>query len=496
MKLSLRRLALIALVLPTAVASLPQCSEEPGAGKHGGAAPEARTAQDPLPQNPQQPAATPPPDALRVLLSGAMLGRLEPCGCASGQLGGLARRVQHIGEQRTYDLLVEGGDLLADNTELDVLKLFTATQVLFSLVQYDALGVGAKDLMLPRAEWSAFLAGAPVLATNLRSAGQDGAAEDWPARTHTDKVVRGVTVRLTSLLLPPPEFDAKALGVGVEDPAAAYTNAHADADPALRRIVLVHGGDVAIRALIPSLQPAPDLVVGVDPGYVEPTASPQFVGDVPLVFVGIRGRVLLEARLWREGAAPRVTTELVPLAASKTLPGGGGDPQVRDILLDHRRQVKADGLLQRMAHRLPAPGGNAYVGTNTCRACHPSAYDAWAKSKHAHAWETLVKAEQDPKRYGWPVTAYPDCVSCHVVGYGEETGFVGFEQTPQLADVGCEQCHGPGSAHVAAGGMQKLGLRRGELPSIVCTSCHDFEQSPTFVYGERWSLIEHGREKK
>ena len=38
-------------------------------------------------------AVAPPPDALRILISGSMLGRLEPCGCASGQLGGLARRI-------------------------------------------------------------------------------------------------------------------------------------------------------------------------------------------------------------------------------------------------------------------------------------------------------------------------------------------------------------------------------------------------------------------
>jgi hypothetical protein len=28
----------------------------------------------------------------------------------------------------------------------------------------------------------------------------------------------------------------------------------------------------------------------------------------------------------------------------------------------------------------------------------------------------------------------------------------------------------------------------------MCTTCHDFEQSPDFLYGDRWKLIEHGRE--
>jgi hypothetical protein len=28
----------------------------------------------------------------------------------------------------------------------------------------------------------------------------------------------------------------------------------------------------------------------------------------------------------------------------------------------------------------------------------------------------------------------------------------------------------------------------------LCTQCHDYEQSPTFVYGDKWTAIRHGRE--
>ena len=473
----------LAFGLATLVATFAQCGET-SRGPQGEAAATGDAAQAP----------PPPPDALRLLISGSMLGRLEPCGCASGQLGGLARRVQHIGEQRNYDLLIEGGDLVAGDTELDKLKLLVASQVLFAMEHtYDVLGVGANDLALPLEEWSGFLLGGPAVATNLES---DDPA--WPAMPYLDKEVRAHRLRIGSLLLDdlPEALQAEGAKVRRTEPAAAWAAAFDGVDGAVIRIALAHGRDDAVRALIPQLQPRPDLVIGVDQGFIEPDASPVDVDGVPLVFAGIRGRVLLDARLWRDGDAARVTCELVPLAGSKTVPGGGGDPNVKAFLLTHREDVARENVLEQMAEQEPTPNGSSYVGSAMCSGCHPSATKAFEASKHAHAWQTLVDAENDPSRYGWPVTKYPDCVGCHVVGYGQKSGFVTFEKTEHLANVGCERCHGPGLDHVQSGGQKKLGILGGVTPSVMCTECHDYEQSPEFVYSERWKLIEHGKEPK
>jgi hypothetical protein len=478
----------LALGLATVVATFAQCGEDPGRERLGGTDRNKTTSQDP--QDP----VLPPPDALRILISGSMLGRLEPCGCASGQLGGLARRVQHIGEQRNYDLLIEGGDLVAGKSELDKLKLLTASQVLFAMEHtYDALGVGANDLSLPLEEYAGFLLGGPAIATNLTSDDPS-----WPATPFRDKKVRAHDVRIASLLLDPLPENLRGEDAKVQrtEPAPAWAKAFEGTDAKMVRIAMVHGRDDGIRKLIPQLQPKPDLVIGVDQGFIEPDSSPAIVGGVPLVFAGIRGRVLLDARLWRDGDTSRVACELVPLAGSKTVPGGGGDPNVKAFLLTHREDVARENVLEQMAEQRATPNGSSYVGSAQCGGCHPSAMKAWQNSKHAHAWQTLVDAEKDPKRYGWPVTKYPDCVSCHVVGYGEKSGFVSAEKTAHLTDVGCERCHGPGLDHVASGGTKKLGILGGALPSVMCTQCHDYEQSPEFVYGERWKLIEHGREPK
>jgi len=487
--LSTARSLCLGFALATAVATLCQCGPQHERDQRpAGGAPAPATAAEAVA------AAAPPPDALRILISGSMLGRLEPCGCASGQLGGLARRVQHIAEQRDYDLLLEGGDLVAGATELDKLKLLTAAQVLFAMEHtYDALGVGPNDLALPLEEWSGFLLGGPAVATNL-------SCDDpmWPATTFRDKEVRSRTVRVASLLLDdlPPALRGEDAPVRKTDPAAAWAAAFEGADQDTVRVAMVHGRDDAVRAVIPQLLPRPDLVIGVDQGFIEPDSAPAYVADVPLVFAGIRGRVLLDARLWRDGDASRVACELVPLAGSRTVPGGGGDPNVRAFLLTHREDVARENVLELMAEQTPTPNGASYVGSAQCGGCHPTAMAKWQQSAHAHAWQTLVDAERDPKRYGWPVTKYPDCVGCHVVGYGQQTGFVSADRTPHLQDVGCERCHGPGLDHVQSGGQKSMGIIGGVTASVMCTQCHDYEQSPEFVYGERWKLIEHGREPK
>lgn len=44
-------------------------------------------------------------------------------------------------------------------------------------------------------------------------------------------------------------------------------------------------------------------------------------------------------------------------------------------------------------------------------------------------------------------TKEPKCLKCHVTGYGKPGGFISLEQTPGMANVQCEMCHGPGSIY-------------------------------------------------
>lgn len=113
---------------------------------------------------------------------------------------------------------------------------------------------------------------------------------------------------------------------------------------------------------------------------------------------------------------------------------------------------------------LGAHGGRAdYVGAETCRQCHETAYAVWQKSAHARA-DTSIGA-----------SPAPGCLVCHTTG---ETPV----SRPFLAAVQCEACHGPGAGYAEDDIMRdrglatRLGLR--ELATkpqraALCATCHD-----------------------
>lgn len=430
-------------------------------------------------QDPQTP-ATP---RVRLCLSGFMDGHLEPCGCASGQLGGLARRAFFLQSESRHDLRIEGGNLVAGGTPLDAQKLQTALTVLSASMAYETIAIGPHDLELPLAEIREQFASWELrpLASDLEPV----AGVDASIAAFAEHKLPQVTVRVASLVGRLP--DAAAGKLRLLDAQTAWTRALEGAADADYRILLVHGDRDQTRSMA-ALRPRPDLLVGITDAVSEPPAAAESVDGVPMVFPGVRGRMLLDVILTRTPEGPRVTRyEVLSLTGSETNKNAMQDEGARAMVLQHRHAVKDMGILEQMAERLPTTDGRTYVGSKVCSDCHEDAYASWQNTKHAQAWETLEKAEKDPTRYGWPVTAYPDCVGCHVVGYGYKSGFVNPTKTAHLKDVGCEQCHGPGSAHVDDPLKTNI-LLSGQAD---CYKCHDFEQSPNFDYKERWQKIKH-----
>lgn len=87
---------------------------------------------------------------------------------------------------------------------------------------------------------------------------------------------------------------------------------------------------------------------------------------------------------------------------------------------------------------------NYYVGVSACKECHRKNHVTWLREEKTH---------NGSHRRGFqvlkiPARKNPKCLKCHSTGYGHETGFKSLEETPHLANVGCESCHGPGGLHV------------------------------------------------
>ena len=118
----------------------------------------------------------------------------------------------------------------------------------------------------------------------------------------------------------------------------------------------------------------------------------------------------------------------------------------------------------------------AYVGAKACESCHEDQYASFmANSNKAHSWKSLEKML--PKL---TPAEQKECFACHTTGYGKPGGFTDFTATPELADAGCEVCHGPGSAHVDAGGDP--GLIRSKLAMSECERCHNAERVRSFNF--------------
>ncbi len=113
------------------------------------------------------------------------------------------------------------------------------------------------------------------------------------------------------------------------------------------------------------------------------------------------------------------------------------------------------------------PEGASYMGSKTCAECHEEAYEKYighAEKARSFAEKVVAKGSmfgEDRLR---------SCFPCHTTGFRKSGGFMSISETPDLDHVGCESCHGPGSAHVEAGGGPGLIERR--INRMKCESCH------------------------
>ena len=134
-----------------------------------------------------------------------------------------------------------------------------------------------------------------------------------------------------------------------------------------------------------------------------------------------------------------------------------------------------------------------YMGAGKCKTCHNSArkgaqYKAWSDSKHARAFlnlaspkalEIAAKLEiKDPQKA-------PECLKCHVTGYGEPADRFAASFSESLG-VQCESCHGAGSGYYKKATMLDLRSKKAKpaeygllMPTkALCANCHN-EKSPS-----------------
>ncbi len=453
------------------------------------------------------------PDLPLVILdlSGTLLGRLDPCGCAANQKGGLATRKTFLwGRRATGALALEGCRFLPESrwglpyAELNGRILMRCLGNAEGGLHYAGMGVGAHDLLpgLKRLkDLAAKAKGPPLLSCNiLDAAGRLAFAPFRVVKKGTARVfVTSLTVRV------PPGFP-ETVGLLPWKPALASVLEKAPAGA--YRVLLLDGGTEDARAAARAFPGELDLVLTAKGDYnPTPGSAALREGDTVILDPGSGGRFILEVELQRKAGKTRLLRYTpYPLPPKETKKGRKSppgaitpDPAMMELITGMRCDL-ADGLALSTALSHPEPvrwGG--YAGTRACFPCHEASALAWKKSLHSHAWKAL---EEDEEARGWPITLSPECVSCHVVGFGKATGFQGPETTPDLLDVGCEVCHGPGKEHVERMMRDprdpRKAIDRADDGGAHCFSCHDTERQTHghFHFEEKWKEIRHEEQKK
>lgn len=441
-----------------------------------------------------------------LLVTGQQMGYIEPCGCTGlvNQKGGLSRRhtlAKQLAERGWQVVPLDVGNQVLRFGRQSELK-FQLTSDAFKKIGYKGVALGADDLRLPAADLLAQTSAADGAFLSANAALFD------VSLTPTYRIVEvdGKKIGVTSVISE--EWQKKIMGGDV-----LLKSSSAGLDEVLPKLrdakcdVLVLLAQASLEESQQFAKKYKDFrIIVTAGGGSEPTFQPEPIPetDAILVRVGLKGMFAGVLGFFDDAKQP-IRYQRVPLDARFE-----DSSDMLALMASYQEQLKSGGFEGLGIKAVPHTSGLKFVGTEKCGECHKKAFDVWKGSKHAHATESLVH----PPERGEIARHYdPECLSCHVTGWNPqqffpyESGYLDLDKTPLMKGSGCENCHGPGSAHVAAEegdgnptpdmlktlrAAMRLPLAQAEKK---CQECHDADNSPDFhdvgAFEKYWKQVEH-----
>jgi len=406
-----------------------------------------------VPRTPKRPPVRRPApvvsDSLTVFFTGATLGRLKPCGCSGGQLGGLERRpavFDNVPVEKR--MLIDTGSFIETDSEQDLIKFDIIIESL-SLLDYQAVNLSERDFEMVR---NRGLLGHP----GVRFISAYGTGDEVPVGFQNRYLLGAEHVTISVLTFDVDRAPLEQISEGFVRPEEGDKTVN---------ILIVNRCDENVISSITSLGIVDCIVCPSEAEEPMISGSPN---KRPLVFsVGRYGRYISSLKIEKARVRDRFNFEFTAIPVVEEL---AKDPGLVDLYKGYQQMVKDSNLLEKHP-RYVFSDGLAYVGSQACKDCHQSEYDKWKQTGHGRAYATLEKVGSQFD---------PECVACHVVGLDYQSGFVSLDETPEKKDVGCENCHGPGSRHVKTFSAADI-----TGPQSTCLDCHTPEHSGEYAGNER-----------
>jgi hypothetical protein len=471
---------------------------------------------------------------LALVVTGQQHGYLQKCGCSEPQFGGLTRRynfLQTLRERGWPLVAVDLGDIADEptHTSPQTLLKYVYSMKALKLMDYTAVSFGVNEMRLPLDDalnsYSLNNKSPRVVVANLLDRAKKGDRfHETVATWEVGGKGNAPKVGVFGLIGPSVEHEGKDLTVKFHrDTPEVMTGAlrELQARKTELNVLLYQGklqeasrcaGYCAKRRQADPTFPRLDVILCLTEED-EPPGGPDQAGETMVLRIGHKGRYIGVLGAFRTGKAAQpweMRYQLVKIGPGyDTAKGKEKGHPIMDLLEDYALEVKDGNILAkypRRKHPIQFPENfpqAKYVGSEACKRCHQKEYEKWEHSGHAHAYQTLVKAEHPKNRQH-----DGECVVCHVVGFNYETGFRSEKATPKLINVGCESCHGPCSEHVddtknkkihdlinphrwkADETPEKRHQRLGKI-DIFCQKCHDIDNSVHFDFAKYWPKIVH-----
>ena len=402
---------------------------------------------------------------ITIIYAGSANGILESCQCPGNLYGGFVNRLAVLDSLRKIypdAIVIDLGDFLPAIPD-SLKSQFTLKAI--SECGIDVIGVGDQEFI----QGVKFIADSKLPLVSLFFNDSTGMKPLFPGHKSFNK--EGLSILVTSLIDPwlfdfYPDSIRNKLNLLSPDEAWKKFIGQTNLKSNLTILISHMGYDSDIAFLNTHI----DIDVLFSGHSQVLLQEPELHGKTIVAAPGKNGENLgvLHLKVSSNGEIVNFTHDFIPLKTEIV----GESPVIRQLINEYNDDLREE--LKRKA----IAGGRIFHGTTFCAECHKSQFENWQKTIHASAFETLENVAKSD---------VSNCIDCHTTGYGYPGGFESKDTTPDMAGVGCEECHRISKSADFSEGKHKV------LPVIDkwCIRCHIEPHIISFDYEEMRKKVDH-----